>query len=156
MMSARGWVAFDAPLELLPWGRNTYTVVLVPAELSDAAAEQGTRRVEGTMNGEPVNLGLNRADVTVQSFVYAGKSLQRRLGVTAGEVVDCRLRPADPDEVPVPRDVAQALADAGSTAAFEQLRPAQRRRLLAVVEGAASQATRSSRIQELVRSVATP
>lgn len=82
------------------------------------------------MNGEVVNLGLNRADITPNAFVYAGKSLQRRLGLRAGEVVECRLRPADPDEVPVPDDVATALADAGRTDAFERLRPAKRRQLL--------------------------
>lgn len=76
------------------------------------------------MNGEPVNLGLNRADITPHAFVYAGTSLQRRLGLRAGAVVECRLRPADPDEVPVPDDVA------------------------------ASDATRTSRIRDLIRSLA--
>ena len=147
-------MVFGAPLEPLPWGRNVYTVVRMPAELSEAAREQGTRRVEGTINGRPVNLGLNRADVTAQAFAYAGKALQRRLGAQAGDVVDCRLRPADPEEVPVPGDIADALADAGSRAAFDRLRPAQRRRLLAAVDGAASAATRSSRIHDLVRGLA--
>ena len=127
----------------------------MPDELSQVSREQGTRRVEGTMNGQPVNLGLNRADVTVQAFVYAGKALQRRLGVKAGEVVDCRLRPGRSDEVPVPSDVAEALADAGRGAALAWLRPAQRRRLLTLVDAAASEATRSSRIQELVRSISS-
>lgn len=150
-----GWALFEAPLEALPWGRNTYTVVFIPPVLSEAAAAQDTRRVEGTMNGTPVNLGLNRAGVTTQSFVYAGKSLQRRLRVRAGDVVDCRLRPADPDEVPVPADVDRALAEAGCRDAFDQLRPAQRRRLLAAVGFAAGDATRSSRIAELVRGLAS-
>lgn len=147
-------MSFAAPLEILPWGRNVYTVVMLPRELSKAAAERGTRRVEGTMNGVPVNLGVNRADVTASAFVYAGKGLQRRLGVSSGAVVDCRLRPADPDEVPVPDDVADALADAGRTAAFDRLRPARRRQLLAAVEAAVSQRARSSRVDELVRSLA--
>lgn len=150
-MTAVGWVTFDAPLEPMAWGRNVYTVVLVPEELAQAAAALSTRRVEGTMNGVPVNLGLNRADITPHTFVYAGTSLQRRLAARVGEVVECRLRPADPDEVPVPDDVATALADAGRTDAFERLRPAQRRQLLATVEFAASEATRSSRIRDLVR-----
>ena len=72
-----------------------------------------------------------------------------------GDVVECRLRPADPDEVPMPDDVATALADAGRTDAFERLRPAQRRRLLATVEFAASDATRTSRIHDLVRGLAS-
>ena len=154
-MTDSAWLTFDAPLEPMPWGKNVYTVVMMPEDLAHAAAALKTRRVEGTMNGEPVNLGLNRADDTPHAFVYAGKSLQRRLGLGAGEVVECRLRPADPDDVPVPDDVATALADAGRTDAFERLRPAQRRRLLATVEFAASQATRTSRIRDLVSSLAS-
>ena len=150
-MTADEWVVFDAPLEPMPWGKNIYTVVMMPEDLAQAAADLKTRRVEGTMNGEPVNLGLNRADITPHAFVYAGKSLQRRLSLQAGDVVECRLRPADPYEVPVPDDVATALTDAGRTDAFERLRPAQRRRLLATVEFAASEATRTSRINDLVR-----
>jgi Bacteriocin-protection, YdeI or OmpD-Associated len=150
-MTAGDWLTFDAPLEPMPWGRNVYTVVKMPEALARAAAALKTRRVEGMMNGEPVNLGLNRADITPQAFVYAGKSLQRRLGIRAGEVVQCRLRPADPDEVPVPDDVVSALADAGLTDAFEHLRPAKRRQLLATIEFAASDATRSTRISDLVR-----
>lgn len=153
-MTTDEWLTFDAPLEPMAWGRNVYTVVMMPPALAEAAAALKTRRVEGTMNGEDVNLGLNRADITPHAFVYAGKSLQRRLGVGVGAVVECRLRPADPDEVPVPDDVATALADAGGTDAFERLRPAQRRRLLATVEFAASEATRASRIADLVRGLA--
>ncbi len=55
----------------------------------------------------------------------------------------------------MPDDVATALADAGRTDAFERLRPAQRRRLLATVEFAASDATRTSRIHDLVRGLAS-
>jgi hypothetical protein len=127
--------------------------VYLPEELVEAARVQGTRRVEGTMNDEPVNLGVNRSDITVQAFVYAGKSLQRRLGVRPGEVVDCRLRPADPNEVHVPSDVADALTNADRKDAFDRLRPGQRRRLLAVIEGAGSKPTRSSRIQDLLSSL---
>lgn len=154
-MTADAWLAFDAPLEPMPWGKNVYTVVLMPEELAQAAAALKTRRVEGTMNGEPVNLGLNRADITPHAFVYAGKSLQRRLGIRPADVVECRLRPADPDEVPVPDDVATALADAGRTDAFERLRPAKRRQLLATIDFAASDATRASRIHDLVRGLAS-
>lgn len=152
-MAMDDWISFAAPLEIMPWGRNVYTVMMLPPELSKAAAERRTRRLEGTMNGLSVNLGINRADVTANAFVYAGKSLQRRLGVRAGGLVDCRLRPADPDEVPIPGDVAEALAAGGRRAAFERLRPARRRQLLAAVEATTSQASRASRVDELVRSL---
>lgn len=148
-----GALAFDAPVQLLPWGRRVYTVVMVPDRLARAAREAGTRRVEGTIEGLPVNLGLNRADVTPSSFLYVGKGLQRRLGLEPGDVAHCRLRPADPDEVPVAGDVADALAQAGRTSAFERLRPARRRTLLAAIEAGAGAATRARRIGEMVRAL---
>lgn len=82
----------------------------------------------------------------------------RRLGARTGDVVRCRLRPADPDEVPVPDDVHRALADAdadaGRLTTFEGRTPAERRRLLVPVQDAVRPETRRQRIAHLVRSLA--
>ncbi|WP_143425100.1 GNAT family N-acetyltransferase [Geodermatophilus pulveris] len=149
--SEDGWVEFDAPLELLPWGRNTYTVLLLDDLLEDAVAAAATRRVEGRLDEVEVNLGVNRADVSRRPFLYIGAALQRRLDARAGDVVACRLRPADPDHVPVPADVQAALEASGRQGAFARRRPAERRRLLQPVEDAAQEATRRRRIEALVR-----
>ena len=102
-----------------------------------------------------VNVGLNRADVLPDAFSYAGKALLRRLGARPGDVVRCRLRPVDPDVVPVPEDVASAVDAAGATAAFEALRPAERRRRLHPVADAARDDTRARRVAALVRDLTT-
>lgn len=149
-----GWLAFDAPLEPLPWGRNTYTVLYLDDPLRDAVTAAATRRVEGHLDAVPVNLGVNRADVTPRPFLYVGAALQRRLDARAGDVVACRLRPADPDHVPVPADVRAALDASGRTDAFTRRRPAERRRLLQPIEDAAREATRRHRIEALVRALA--
>lgn len=143
-------VPFDAPLEPMAWGRNVYTVIRVPDQLVARAARESTRRVEGTLEGVAVNVGLNRADVIPDTFLYVGKGLQQRLGVRAGDVVRCVLAPADPDHVPVPDDVHGALERAGRLDAFERRSAPERRRLLAAVEGAARAATRERRIDALV------
>lgn len=148
------WLEFDAPVEPLVWGRNTYTIIRADELLADAAKAAGTRRVAGWIDEVEVNAGLNRADVIEEPFLYCGPSLQRRLGVRAGDAVGLRLRPADPDLVPVPDDVRQALEDAGALAAFTARRPAERRRLLVPIEDAAREATREKRILELVRGLA--
>jgi len=148
------WVEFVAPLEPLVWGRNTYTILPVPPRLEEAAAAAGTHRVEGVIEDEEVNLAINRGEVTPRPFLYAGASLQRRLGARAGDAVACRLRPADPDHVPVPADVHAALEAAGRLAAFETRRPAERRRLLMPVLDAARPDTRARRIAALVRELA--
>ncbi|MGY1752198.1 YdeI/OmpD-associated family protein [Blastococcus sp. SYSU D01042] len=146
-------VEFDAPLEVLPWGRSTYTVLYLDDSLEDAISRAATRRVEGTLDGVEVNLGVNRADVALRPFCYVGAALQRRLDARAGDVVTCRLKPADPDHVPLPDDVRSALEEAGVLGAFLRRRPAERRRALQPVEDAARVSTRRARIEALVRSL---
>lgn len=148
-----GWIEFDAPVALLHWGRNTYTVIHLDEVLEQAVAAAATRRVEGSIDDVTVNLGVNKADITPGAFLYVGPGLRRRLDATAGDVVTCRLRPADPDHVPVPDDVRLALETAGRADAFERCRPARRRQLLQPVEDAAQERTRQRRIEALVRSL---
>jgi hypothetical protein len=150
-----GWVEFDALVEVLAWGRNVYTVIRVEQALETAAKTAGTRRVEGTIDDVPVNVGLNRADVLPDAFMYAGKGLQRRLRAEPGDLVTCRLRPADPDEVPLADDVHRALADAGRLEAFHRRKAADRRRLLHPIEEAVRPDTRRQRIAALLRSLST-
>ena len=144
---------FDAVLEPLVWGSSTYVVVRLPGALVDAAATAGTRRVAGTVDGVEVNLAITRADVIDDPFLWAGAGLRRRLGSVAGDVVTCRLTPVDPDHVPVPPDVRAALEQAGVQAAFEALRPAERRQRLVPVEDAVRLATRERRVADLVASL---
>lgn len=148
------WVEFDALVEALPWGRrNVYTVLRLEQALAAAAKSFETRRVEGLIDGVQVNVGVNRADVIPDAFMYVGKALQRRIGAGPGDLVHCRLRPADPDDVPLPDDVHAALADAGRLDAFRRRSPAQQRRLLQPVEDAVRPATRQQRTADLVRSL---
>lgn len=151
--AAAPWVEFDAVVDVLLWGRSTYTIIRLDAALEAAARASGTRRVEGMIDEVPVNVGVNRADVLPDAFMYAGKGLQRRLGARPGDVVACRLRPADPDEVPLADDVHRALADADRLDAFQRKPPANRRRLLQPIEEAAKPETRQQRIAALLRSL---
>lgn len=148
-----GWTEFDGLLELLPWGRNTYTVLYLDDALQNAVVAAGTRRVEGRLDEVPVNLGVNKADVTPRTFLYVGAALQRRLDAGAGDVVACRLRPADPDHVPVPADVRAALEAAGRYEAFTRRRPSERRQLLQPIDDAVQESTRRRRIEALIRAL---
>jgi hypothetical protein len=146
--------AFVAPIEPVVWGRSTYTVIRIPDHLVEAARSAGTRRLEGTIDGLPVNLAVTRAPVVDDAFVWAGRSLLRRIGAEAGALVDCRLRPAHDDEVLVPTDVATRLADAGLGERWEGLTPADRRRRLYAIESAGRPETRARRIEALVAELA--
>jgi len=147
------WVEFDALVERHPWGRNVYIIVRLDRSLDNAARTLRTRRVEGSIDEVPVNVGINRADVLPDAFMYAGKGLLRRVGAREGDLVHCRLRPADPDDVPLADDIHRALADAGCLDAFERKTPAQRRRLLQPIEDAVKPETRQQRIAALLRSL---
>lgn len=153
MSAEHDWIEFDAPIELMPWARNVYTIIRFNELLEDAAKAAKTRRVEGTIEELPVNVGLNRADILPHAFMYAGEGLQRRLGARPGDVVHCRLRPADPDDVPLADDLQRALTEAGRLAAFERQTPAERRRLLQPIEVAATPETRQRRTAALLRSL---
>lgn len=149
------WFEWEATLELLPWGRNTYTILTLEPSLVAAAQKVGTRRLEGTLNDEEINVGLNRADVIPDAFAYVGAGLQRTLGTRAGDAVHCRLRPADPAAVLIPDDVEQALAESGCTDSFAAKPAAEQRRLLQPIGAARSAATRQQRIEALLMSLGT-
>lgn len=149
------WVAlepveFDGLVEPLVWGRSTYVILQLPSALVEAAAALGTRRLEGRIEELEVNVGVNRNDEVPAAFMYVGTPLARRLGVRVGDLVRCSLRPADPDLVPLPEDVREALQAAGALAAFEARRPPQRRQLLMPIDAAATEATRRRRIGDLI------
>lgn len=146
------WVEHDAAVEPMAWG-GTCTVIRVDPALSAAAAEVGTRRVGGWVDEVPVNAGLNRSGVLEDAFLYCGPSLKRRLGVRLGDAVRLRLRPVDPDLVPVPDDVRAVLDERGVLASFKSRRPAERRRLLVPVENAVRPETRQRRIETLARAL---
>ncbi|KAA0924479.1 hypothetical protein FQ188_14580 [Rhodococcus sp. ANT_H53B] len=146
-------IRFDGVLEPLTWGKNTYAIVRVPAELVEAAKRWPTRRIDGSIDGLSLNLGLNKADADVMpgSFVYVGAGLQRRLGVNIGDLLSCEFEPADPDLVPVPKDLEQAMENAECTAAWERKRASERRQLLMPIDNAAREQTRADRVARLVR-----
>lgn len=137
-------------IEPLEWGRSRYTVIRMPDELVDAARAVGTRRVAGELEGIGVNLALTRAPVFDGTFVWAGSSLLRRLRLEVGDPVTGQLAPVDPDDVPVPPDLADALTTGGLRDAWDSLPPAARRRRLVPVDAAATAATRARRIQVLL------
>ncbi|MEO0388499.1 MAG: YdeI/OmpD-associated family protein [Pseudomonadota bacterium] len=142
--------SFDGQIVPMPWGDAVYTVLPIPESVAEALAAQGAKRVEGEIAEHPVNLALTRAPVIDGVFVWTGKTLLDRIGIACGDWVEVRLRPADPNEVEVPSDVAAALSAAGLTAAWSDLRPGVRRRHLHSVETARRADTRARRIAALL------
>lgn len=140
----------DGVIEPMPWGAANSTVLRVPEALVDAARGLGTRRVAGELEGVEVNLALTRAPFLPDTFLWAGSSLLRRMRVEPGDPVRGRLAPVDPDDVPVPADLAAALAEADRGGAWDALPPPVRRRRLVPLDGAATAATRARRIRAII------
>jgi hypothetical protein len=143
------WVTFEGRVEPLVWGRSTYTILRLPSEAANALAP--TRRVEGEIAEQPVNLALSRAPDVDGVFLWAGASLLARLGIQPGELVEVRLRPAPDDRVDLDPDIEAALLAGGVLAAWEALTPGKRRGLVYRIATAKTDPTRQKRIATLVK-----
>jgi hypothetical protein len=144
------WLSFEGRIEPLVRGDATCTILRLPADVADALDAAGARRVDGELNDHPVNLALTRGPPFDGVFLWAGRSLRDRVGVEPGEWLDVRLRPADPDAVDVPDDVAAAIRMAGRQDARDALTPGKRRGMLYQVATAKTAPTRAKRIAALV------
>jgi hypothetical protein len=145
------YVTFTGRVEPLVWGKSTYTILRLPPDV--AAALHPAKRVEGEVNDHPINLALTRAPVVEGVFLWAGQSLLDRVGITPGEPVEVRLRPAPDDRVDTPDDIAASLRAGGASAAWDALTPGKRRGLIYQISTAKTDATRSKRIAALIRTM---
>jgi hypothetical protein len=144
-----GWLSFEARIETMAWGRATYTILRLPADVAAALEAAGARRVEGEIAEHPVNLALTRSPAVEGVILWAERSLLDRIAVEPGSEVEARLRPAPADAVETPQDLAAALRAAGATAAWEALSPGGRRRRLYAIDSARTPATRAKRVAAL-------
>lgn len=144
------WHEFEGRIEPMEWGRSTYTILRIPGDVADALTGLSARRVEGEIGDHPINLALTKAPAIEGMFLYTGKALLAEIGIEPGEGVSVRLRPADPDNVETPADVAAALRASGRAADWEALSPGKRRGLLHGVTSARRAETRRRRIDTLL------
>ncbi len=143
------YVTFEGAVEPVEWGDATYTVLRLPADVTEALGK--TKRVEGEIADHPVNLALTKAPVIDGVFLWAGKSLLDRIGIEPGQRVEVRLKPAPDDQVDVPQDVTNAIRSAGLTEAWAAVTPGKRRSALYQVETAKRAETRAKRIAALLK-----
>ena len=92
------YLSFEGRIVPMIWGENTYTVLPLPNDIAETLQAQNAKRVEGEINDHPINLALTKAPVIDGIFLYTGKSLLDRIGVSPDEPLEVRLRPAPADE----------------------------------------------------------
>ena len=148
------YITFEGRITPLEWGRATYTILRVPADV--VAALGKTRRVEGEINDHPVNLALTRAPVCADVFLWAGQSLLDRLDIMPGAQVEVRLRPAPDDKVDVADDVLAALRADDAMEDWVALTAGKQRGLLYQIDTAKTLLTRTKRITALIASLKAP
>jgi len=149
------YIAFEGRVVPMEWGDSTYTILPIPEEVDAALRAQGAKRVEGEINDHPVNLALTKAPVIDTTFLWTGKSLLQACGITPGEVIDVRLRRAEPAQVEVPEDVALALRQKDLSSAWAALTPGKQRGHLHQIETAKRAETRAKRISKLMTDLRT-
>ena len=83
-------------------------------------------------------------------FLWAGKTLLDEIGIAPGEVLEVRLRPADPNHVEVDSDIMLAIRAADATSAWAALTPGKQRGLLHIISTAKRAETRLKRIAKMI------
>ncbi|MEM1055813.1 MAG: YdeI/OmpD-associated family protein [Bacteroidota bacterium] len=144
--------AFLAPILLSRGGMTPHKLPL-PDDIAETLRASGTRRVLGTMNGEPFDLALHRSKTDGFVFLGMSKGRMRTLGLSQGDLVEVELSAdPDPDHVEPPTELAVALAgDEAAREAWDALRPGLKRNVAWTVASAKREATRVSRAEEAVR-----
>ncbi|MEM6328606.1 MAG: YdeI/OmpD-associated family protein, partial [Bacteroidota bacterium] len=147
--------AFLAPI-LLPQGGMYQHRLPLPEDIADDFRERNTRRVLGTLNGEPFDLALHRSKQDGFLFIGVSKGRMRSLGVAPGDLVEVEMSAdPDPNHVEPGAELGAALdADAEAREAWDALSPGLKRSVAWQVRSAKREATRLSRAQEAAKRLA--
>lgn len=144
------WHSFLGRIELMEWGKSTYTVLPIPDEVAVALNSAGAKRVEVELNDHPFNMALTKSPAIAGTFIYTGKTILHAAGISPGEEIEVRLCKANPDLVDVPEDVMLAIRAAARSDTWSALTPGKQRGLLHIVNTAKRAETRAKRIVQLI------
>jgi hypothetical protein len=143
---------YSGPLELYDLGRYAYHVLYAPPELqAELLAQQRPRvRISGEFEGIPVNLAWQPSG-DGRLYLLVSDELRRARTLLAGDQVTVRFNVADPDEVVVPPELAQVLAEDPLYAhLWDELTAGRKRAFAYMIASAKGSATRARRLQEVL------
>ena len=141
---------FQAPIELLDFGRMAYSVIYVPEELKGKLpkVKGGRLRIQGSIEDEAFHGAIQPAGGG-ELYIHLSKQKLKRIGREVGSQVTVAFDVADHDAVDVPEELELALERRHKAkAAWEALTPGKRRGLAYRVAIAKRPATRARRIEE--------
>lgn len=148
-------IAFEAHLEAGGPSFMPTQVVVVPPLVLEALGGKRTKRVLGTLNNYPIQLGLLLLPGGGR-YLMINKAVCQAAGVQVGQQVQLVLAPdPDPDRVDLPTELAEALEawpEAGTQ--FEQLSASMRRAVAQHISTARQAETRARRAVEMTERLA--
>jgi len=122
-----------------------------PRRVSEAFKTRGYVPVAGTLNGHAIRATLVPKGGGEHRLFLNGE-MRMRAGVGVGDTVKISLTlDAEPRDVPLPDELAEALRENDLLDAFNRLTPSDRRIALTWLTGAKKEETRNRRIELLVR-----
>jgi len=126
-------------------------VVDVPVRISRAMKAEGKTPVVVSVNGSSERKTTMTLRKTGVHRLHVHGQIRREMGVGEGDSVKIAVRrDTDPRGVDLPPDVAEALREADAFEAFRAMGPAHQRELVAWIEQAVREETRSKRIVRVV------
>ena len=143
--------AFIAPVLLTKGGMTPHKLPL-PDEIADPLREAKTRRLVGTLAGEPFRLAMHRSRDGF-SFLALSRARMKDLGLAAGDLVPVALSAdPEPDRVDLGHELVEALGAApDARAVWDTLTPGMQRALAYTVTSAKRKSTREGRAEDVVR-----
>lgn len=143
------------PLNVVPTGATTATVILTQAEVDEVRGEPGMGRV-------PLAITFNGATYRTSISRYRGEwmmvvNAQMREGglVPGGKYEADVVRDEAPRTVELPDDAAAAIQAAGLEAVWTSLAPSHQKECVRSIEDAKKPETRARRIESMINKLAT-
>ena len=143
---------FQAPVELLDFGRFAYSVVYLPEELCQRLPldESPRLRIEGDVCGFGIQAAIQPTSAG-ERYLMLSKRVLKGAQLDVGDQAIVRFSIADQDAVDVPIALQHALeANEVAAAAWSRLTPGKRRGLVVPIHNAKTEPTRHKRIEELI------
>lgn len=148
---------FEAPLDVLDYGRMKYRIVRMPEALKQSVPFQGKSRLRIT--GEMAEEAFDGAwipDGEQGWYLIINTQRAKRAKLTIGTPVEVRFNVADQDGVEVPETLQRALdADPEAQARWDALTPGRQRGFAYRIGSAKTTSTINKRIAELFDELAS-
>lgn len=148
-MTRKKYYRFSTILEYIS-GAITHTGIVIPEQTLEELSQPKRIRVEGTINGTPFNLAIQHLK-DGRRFLMVGNALRREAGLKAGDMVNVKFTPANPDEVQLPEELTEVLEqDPEGKAYFTSLTPGMQRSLSHYVTSVKNTDSRIRRALDLI------